>query len=132
MKKASKVILINPKKELLLYLGDNKLSISYPGYWDFIGGEVKEGETYGEAIEREIKEEINSEVREIQILGSEVYAPLNTNVTFFKGKIDKTAEKIELSEGQKIKYFKFNELENLHFPPFLKEFIYRNKNKIFD
>lgn len=87
MKEASKIILLNSKNELLLYLRDNKPSISFPGFWDFIGGEAEKGETPLIALKREIKEEINSEVKKVQIIGSTRYKPLNIIIIFFKGKL---------------------------------------------
>ncbi len=131
MKKASKIILINPKKEILLYLRDNKPTISHPDYWDFIGGEGEKGETSLQTIQREIKEEINSRVSEIKILNSEIYNPLNTNVTFFKGKINENIENINLTEGQKLGFFKLLNLPS-KFPFFYRDFIHKNKHKIFD
>lgn len=54
VKEAAKIFLINPGKEILLFLRDDNPKISYPGYWDLIGGVVEEGESYLEAIYREI------------------------------------------------------------------------------
>lgn len=132
MKKVSKIILINPKnKLLLLYLRDNNPSISYPGYWDFIGGEVEKGENFLEAVKREIKEEINCKVEEIQFLSEYMYLPLDIHFNFFKGKIEQPIENIKLTEGQKLRYFNLSDLPNIRLPPFFRDFIYKNQDRIF-
>lgn len=132
MKQASKIILINPEKQILLYLRDNKPSIPYPGWWDLFGGGIEENETPEQAIIREIKEEIDIEVKEIKYL-SKVIVPkhdLNpeTSCNFvFKGLINCSKNKIDLKEGQKLNYFKLQDLHNLKFPHPWLDFILKNK-----
>lgn len=132
MKRVSKIVLINSEGKLLLQLRDNKPTIPFPGFWDFIGGEIENGETSLEAIKREIKEEINLEVSDIQFLGEYVFIPLNVHLTYFKGKIEKSVENIGLTEGQEVKYFRFNELYDLKIPEHVKKFFYGNKERIFN
>lgn len=131
MEKAAKILLLNSKNELLLYLRDDKPSIPHPGFWDLIGGGVEKGETPLMTLKREIKEEIDSEVREVQIIGSEIYEPLNVHITFFKGDIDKNIKKINLTEGQKLDFFRLSNLP-LKFPTFYRDFMHQNKPKIFN
>ncbi|MDC3087348.1 NUDIX domain-containing protein [Paracoccaceae bacterium] len=52
--------LVNEKNEVLISLRKNKKE--YDGYWEYPGGKVEEDENLGEAIIREIKEEINLEI----------------------------------------------------------------------
>ena len=52
MKKIAAIILENDKREILLYLRDNKPGIPFPDYRDLIDGHVEEGETPEEAHEK--------------------------------------------------------------------------------
>ena len=52
--------LVNEKNEVLISLRKNKRE--YDGYWEYPGGKVEENETLGQAIIREIKEEIDLEI----------------------------------------------------------------------
>ena len=52
--------LVNERNEVLISLRKNKKE--YDGYWEYPGGKVEEDETLGQAIVREIKEEINLEI----------------------------------------------------------------------
>ena len=52
--------LVNEKNEVLISLRKNKRE--YDGYWEYPGGKVEEDETLGQAIIREIKEEIDLEI----------------------------------------------------------------------
>ena len=135
MKKAAKICLTNPKKELLLYLRDDKLTIPYPGYWDFIGGEIEKGETPLQSLQREINEEIPAcGIKDIQELGNFFYRRLYTQIFFFKGNINEDIDYInqKLIEGQEAKYFKFDELFQPKFPQLYKDFIIANKSRIFE
>lgn len=137
MKEVSKIILINDKKEILLYLRDEKKEIPYPGYWDFIGGGVDPGENFLEPIKREVKEEINLSFSNIIELGKifvkkDKLCNEDVFIFLFKAKINITAEKIKLNEGQRLKYFELKDILNLKFPEFLKMFLLKNKSKIFD
>ena len=64
MKEIAAIILENDKGEFLLYLRDNKPDIPFPGYWDLIGGHVEEGETPEQALVREVKEELDIDLKE--------------------------------------------------------------------
>jgi len=135
MKQAVKIFPINSKNEILLQLRDNKLTISYPDFWGSLGGEIEEGETLLEALEREIKEEINSEVTNIKFLGTfildeGIYEPCKLFI--YKGKIQDFVENIKINEGQKVGFFKFEDIENLKMNSPLKNFILGNKEKIFN
>jgi len=135
MKKVAKIILINTEKELLLHLRDNKPTISYAGYWALIGGEVKKGEALLQGLQREINEEIpDCEVKDIQELGDFLHRRPYTRIFIFKGKINEQIEYInqKLLEGQEAKYFSFDKLRDLKLSKSLRNFIYTNKDKIFN
>ena len=64
MKQIAAIILENDKGEFLLYLRDNKPGIPFPDHWDLIGGHVEKGETPEEALVREVKEELDIDLKE--------------------------------------------------------------------
>jgi len=132
MEKVSLVVLRKDNR-ILLYLRDNKQGIPYPNYWSLIGGTVEKNETPLHAIKREIKEEINSEVKNIKFVEKikVINNPLCENhiISLFKGEISKNLEDINLSEGQKVSYFTLSELKKVYVVDFLKKFIFQNKEK---
>lgn len=132
MIKASHILPINLKKEVLLQLRDNKPGIWFPGCWGFLGGEIREKEIPLEGLIRELKEEIpNCNIKNINFLN--ILEFLDNCLFIFKGEIEEPEEEInrKLTEGQKVKFFKFNEIKNLKIPSCLKNFIYKNKHRIF-
>ena len=162
MKEEAVFIILRNKDKLLLYLRDNKPSISHPNYWSFIGGKIEKNETPLEALNREIKEELGLKIKniefvdkielkvektgkklkifgyfkdssnhlnkyEITTLGKRFY--FDKILCFFKGRISKEIKELNLTEGQKLGYFSFDELESLNIIPPFKEFVLRNKEK---
>ncbi|RLC55082.1 MAG: NUDIX hydrolase, partial [Candidatus Cloacimonadota bacterium] len=53
----SSIIFVNDKKQILLFLRDDKAGLPYRNMWDVPGGHVEENETPKECIIREMKEE---------------------------------------------------------------------------
>ena len=133
MKKIAAIILENDKREILLYLRDNKPGIPFPNYWDLIGGHVEKGETPGEALVREVKEELNIDLKEYtfykkyKCLTGDAYQ----NIKYiYTGKINLPIEEITLLEGQRPKFFSREEIPNIKFANILKTIVmdYINDN----
>lgn len=130
------ICLINKDKEILLHLRDDKPEISYPNYWGLVGGVVDGVENEEDAIKREMKEEIGYEAKNINFIGK-IYALKNNlikhndEVFIFKGLINIPANLIHLTEGQKVQFFKFDEIEKLKIIEPIKKFIIHNKERIF-
>jgi len=123
MRKIAAIILENDKRELLLYLRDNKPDIPFPDCWDLIGGHVEEGETPEEALIREIKEELDYEIREYSFF-RKYYCfegDAYPNIKFiYSGKIDLPIEKITLYEGVRACFFNVEEIEHIKFANIIK------------
>ncbi len=132
MRQSVLILLINPKKQVLLALRDNKSSIVYPNHWSGIGGGIEENEAAIEALEREIKEEISCEVHNIKPLGEMIDSSVTCRVIIFKGELHEELENIDLYEGQRLGLFYFEELNDILIPPPVKDFIFKNKEKIFN
>jgi 8-oxo-dGTP diphosphatase len=106
------IILLNSNNEVLLILRDNKQEIPYPNMWDIPGGMVEKNETAVEAIKREIYEELGlKKLGKIKLFN--IFTSENITDYIFWKKIDLIPEEIELKEGQKIKYFNKEQIENI-------------------
>lgn len=110
-RKGCSIIFINDENQILLFLRDNKPTIPYPNMWDFLGGQIEEGETPAECIVREIKEEINLELKDFDYLMTENF-PDRIEYVFYK-RINLDISGIVLTEGQKIQWFTKEELEKM-------------------
>lgn len=58
---------------------------TYQTSWYFPGGGLKTGETYEEAIRRELREELNAEVYKLELFGvyNSMYEGKNDSITIF-------------------------------------------------
>ena len=126
MKKIAAIILENDAGEFLLYLRDNKPGIPFPGYWDLIGGHIEEGETPEEALVREVREELDIDLKEYtfykkyECLTGDAYE----NIKYiFTGKINIPIEEITLLEGVRPQYFSRKEIPNVKFANILKSIV---------
>ena len=116
MKEIAAIILENDEGKFLLYLRDNKPDIPFPGHWDLIGGHIEEGETPEEALLREVKEELDLDLKEYtfyrkyECLTGDAYE--NIKYIYF-GKINLPIEKVTLLEGVRPQYFSMEEIPNV-------------------
>jgi 8-oxo-dGTP diphosphatase len=126
MREIAAIILENDKGEFLLYLRDNKADIPFPDYWDLIGGHVEEGETPEEALVREVKEELDIDLKDYKFfkryecLTGDAYE--NTKY-IYSGRINLPIEKITLLEGVRPQYFSREEIPNVRFANILKSIV---------
>lgn len=126
MKEIAAIILENDKGEFLLYLRDNKPDIPFPDHWDLIGGHVEEGETPEEALVREIREELDIDIKEYsfykkyECLTGDAYE--NTKY-IYSGRINIPIEKITLLEGVRPQYFSREEIPFVKFANILKSIV---------
>lgn len=126
MKEIAAIILENDKGEFLLALRDDKSWIPFPNHWDLIGGHVEEGETPEEALVREVKEELDIDIKEYtfykkyECLTGDAYE--NTKY-IFTGKINIPIEEVTLLEGQRPQYFSKEEIPNVKFANIIKSIV---------
>jgi 8-oxo-dGTP diphosphatase len=118
MKEIAAIILENKKGEFLLALRDNKTWIPFPNHWDLIGGHVEKGETPEEALVREVREELDIDLKEYtfwkkyECLTGDAYE--NTKY-IYTGIINIPIEEVTLLEGQRAQYFTRDEIPNVKF-----------------
>jgi 8-oxo-dGTP diphosphatase len=126
MKKIAAIILENDKGEFLLALRDNKSWIPFPNHWDLIGGHVEDGETPEEALIREVKEELDIDIKDyhfyktFECLTGDAY----DNIKYiYTGKINLPIEEITLLEGERAQYFTREEIPDLKFANIIKSIL---------
>ncbi|MBG0858895.1 MAG: NUDIX domain-containing protein [Bacteroidales bacterium] len=126
MKKIAAIILENDKGEFLFYLRDNKPGIPFPRHWDLFGGHVEDGEAPEEALIRELKEELNYDLkdfkffRKYECLEGDAYP----NIKYiYTGKINIPVESITLLEGDRAKYFIREEIPDIKFANILRSIL---------
>ena len=126
MRAIAAIILENDNGEFLFYLRDGNPGIPFPHHWDLFGGHIEEGETPEEALKREVKEELNYDLKEYRFfkeylcLEGDAYP----NIKYiYSGKINLPVEEITLLEGEKPQYFTKEEIPYIKFANILKHIV---------
>lgn len=126
MKKIAAIIFENDKGEILLYRRDNKPGIPFPQHWDLFGGHIEDGETPEEALVREVKEEMNYDLKDFKFfrrydcLEGDAYP----NIKYiYHGRFNLPAERITLLEGECVRYFTRDEIPNVKFANILTSIV---------
>lgn len=109
-RKGAGIIFVNDKNQVLLFLRDDKPEISYPNMWDVLGGHVDQDETPKDCIIHEMKEEIDLELKDFHLLCEKEFDD-RIEFTYWK-KVNFDIEKINLMEGQKLKWFTREQAKN--------------------
>ena len=108
-RKGSSIIFINDNRQVLLFLRDNIPTIPFPNMWDVPGGHVEPGEMPDACIVREMKEEMELELKHFSLF-SIVDFQDRIEYTFWK-KSNLDIDRITLHEGQRLKWFDREEVE---------------------
>lgn len=112
IKHIAAALLFDRAGRLLIYLRDDKPSIPFPNHWDFFGGHVEPGETYEQALVREVKEEIGYDLhtyahfRDYTTISGDAYPNIKH---IYYAKIDAVADELTLYEGQYLKSIDLSE-----------------------
>lgn len=118
------MLLIVTPDGLLLHHRDDKPGIAHPDCWAGFGGAVEDGETVGEALLREVREEtsliIDSPVFLVDVLDHEASGRL---VSLFYVEGDYRLEDIDLQEGAGVAIHPAAALPDLKLAPFIRRAI---------
>ena len=79
------------------------------GKWEFPGGKVEPGESDEQAIEREIKEELNLEVKALKLLGNHIHTYPNKIVDLRLYECEWIKGEINLKAHSAIEFVNINE-----------------------
>lgn len=118
MKKTVKVvgaIIENERGEILCALRSKDMTL--PSKWEFPGGKVEEGETLGDAIVREIKEELDCDIEYISTFNENTYEyeKVIVNLTTLKCRLKCGSPKA--SEHAKLLWLPIDYLKTLSWAP---------------
>ena len=88
---------------------------SSKGFFEFPGGKVEEGESYENALAREIKEEFNANIEVNEYIGENIhhYPEKDIRLLFYKARL--LSENIELLEHEDYKWITKEEKDNFEF-----------------
>ena len=102
-RKGCSIIFLDDQNRILLLLRDDKPDIPYPNMWDVPGGHVDPGETPGDCIIREMKEEMELELTDFSLFTVMEFDD-RIEYVFWK-KENLVVSEIRLHEGQRIEWF---------------------------
>jgi len=127
----SSKVLLTFKGRVLVYLRDDKPDIPFPGFWDFYGGIIEQGESLEECIRRELKEETGIEGVNFEYIG-DVKQDMDSTLYQAMFRAELTDEQNNMfkfaGEGQSYDYCTHEELLKLKLVPHLLRF-YKNNYK---
>lgn len=132
IKRSCGLLIINKEKQILLQLRDNIDIIPYPNCWSTFGGQIEENETPEDAIIRELKEELNYDLKNPQLF--KIYSGLSWEMhVYIKEDFEMDLTKYSILEGQKGEFFSINEIHEINFAFNIKDvcldlFEHLNKN----
>lgn len=111
----SAAILENSKGQVLI--AKRKQGKKLAGYWEFPGGKVEEGESPGESLVRELKEEMNLDIEVREFVGESIYryAEGLIRLIAFKGKI--VGGEVDLKDHDEYAWKHLYELGNVELAP---------------
>jgi 8-oxo-dGTP diphosphatase len=112
-------ILLNPAGQVLLQQRDENPAIRYPGHWSLFGGTIEDGESAAEAVAREVREEIDFELRNFGLFRE--FVQNNKREFAFAGELTARLDELTLSEGQAMNFFYPSQLRELQIRPDDKE-----------
>ena len=133
LKSVKAIIIVNDN--YLLQLRDKSKKNYFPNYWGLFGGQLNINETYTNAVKREIKEETNLNIKIYRKIFSVNFNIIGLkkkrSIIYYECKIKNKAN-IILSEGQKYKFFSFNQIKKIKIVPIdfvaINAHYYKNKN----
>lgn len=108
-------IILNSERKILI--ARRPPEKSFGGLWEFPGGKIEEGENPEEALQRELKEELNVEVEVTEGLPPYHYSDNSLKIEFHPFICHCKRDPFELNEHTEALYIGRDKLENYSFAP---------------
>tara|TARA_B100000959_G_C14582793_1_gene460649 strand:+ start:122 stop:586 length:465 start_codon:yes stop_codon:yes gene_type:complete len=89
----------------------------FAGLWEFPGGKIEEGETPEECIARELKEELDIEVKVGKLISSNKHKYPHGIFELLAYRIKHISGAMILNDHDEIKWVTVDEMSNFEFPP---------------
>ena len=89
----------------------------FAGLWEFPGGKIEEGETPEECIARELKEELDIEVKVGKLISSNKHKYPHGIFELLAYRIKHISGAMILNDHDEIKWVTVDEISNFEFPP---------------
>lgn len=113
MKRYAAAVLLDGNSVLLARRTNTRSS--YPGIWDFVGGHCESNETFEEALERELEEEIGVKPTKQVLLMVVDESPDFLLKLFLVTKWDGEVSNKDLLEHERVQWFDLHEAKQLEF-----------------
>jgi 8-oxo-dGTP diphosphatase len=130
-RKGASIVFVNDREEILLFLRDNDPKIPYPNTWDVPGGHVEDGETPEACIVREMKEEMDLDLRSFELFSEREFSD-RIEYTYW-AHAHFTIDEIDLREGQRLQWFTRSQVRRTElaygFNQILEEFFCRTPER---
>ena len=97
------IIFVNEQRQILLFLRDDLPHIPYQNTWDVPGGHGEETETPAQCIAREMKEEMDLDLKGFELFCVKEFSD-RVEHTFWKS-ANLHLDEISLQEGQRLRWF---------------------------
>lgn len=114
-------------KDNKILIAKRNLKKSQGGLWEFPGGKIEPGETNEQAIVREIKEELNMDIKYNSYFDEKIYEYPDKTIRLIALNCSTVNDYYEVLEHEEIKWVNTNELSNYDFAPADKYFVEKIK-----
>lgn len=120
-RQSAMIFLFDDRGRVLLHLRDDIRGIAHPGCWAAFGGEVDDGESEEQALRRELREELETEVGSVELLARVLDRQGSGHeVALYRGELTSSLRDLRLSEGAGMALFTPRQLHALPMTPFMK------------
>ena|SRR5947208_2943276 len=121
--------LLTYNDKVLLMLRDNRLHISGANKWCFVGGGKEQGESFEQAVLREIKESTGLHLLSVTLLTT-ITDTVGKNYVYHATLTTDNLNNIKRGEGQDLNFFTLPEVEKLSLATATKIFFSNNKDTL--
>lgn len=108
-------IIRNSENKILI--AQRNLSKNQGGLWEFPGGKIEDGETKEEAIVREIKEELDMDIKCNSLFDEHVYEYPDKSINLIVLNCSMLGESYKALEHEDLRWVAENEMDNFEFAP---------------